>query len=134
MKTELPDGELEKITFCWISQLDMKMRNLFAVVLKLKQRFFDVGHWCCCERLQNLSVNWVCCVYKHLPDLILNGWSKMDFWSPVKWGKMSETTETGRGKSIALQSWDFCSQVKNIYLHVLLCFLLMGRFPCKENL
>lgn len=98
MKTELPEGELEKITFCWISQLDMKMRNLFAVVLKLKQRFFDVGHWCCCERLQNLSVNWVCCVYKHLPDLILNGWSKMDFWSPVKWGKMSETTETGRGE------------------------------------
>lgn len=97
MKTELPEGELEKITFCWISQLDMKMRNLFAVVLKLKQGFFDVGHWCCCERLQNLSVNWVCCVYKHLPDLILNGWSKMDFWSPVKWGKMSETTEIGRG-------------------------------------
>lgn len=33
------------------------------------------------EDFTNLPVNWVCCAYEQLPDVIWNGWSEMDLWS-----------------------------------------------------
>lgn len=65
----------------------------------------------------------------NIERMIQNG-----FLIPVKWGKMPETTGAGRGEIYSPPKLRFLLPVKEyIYFLVLLCFLLMGGFPCKEK-
>lgn len=82
--------------------------------------------------------NWDCYVYKHLPDLILNGWSQMDFWSKENeehWLEEREKAKElgGGSKSITLQKPRSCSQAENIFLLLTVSSDFDELFSCKEK-